>query len=402
MSRNDQGGDAVQFYRSFLVVSLWEVAMTGAVSFSGAWLWSIRTHVTGIMLYYLLWFGTMTVIFAWGTHARKTPNPIRLQTSGIAMAMAYLAAFLMLASWIRVLIWLIAMMVGLASGLYWLAVYVRAAQATYNHERYNAWLGMIETGAAVVIPPVVGAVIVASPGLRGYRLTFLGAFILLAVALSLTLSQASSARDGDAKAERRAGTTWLLSRPQLPFVGLGLLGFRDGMLFFMPGLWLFMLTQNAAVLGWYLTCQAIVQTVMFAASASRWRLPLWAALSAGIIAGGILLRWHTTSGIFVYGILNAFGYPAYKVPLEGRALSVIQEWSTDAQERIRWTSLKEFWLNGGRLAAFVLLFLILAFGASPLPTIRWLLIGWGGVSFALYYSIRRIGESQSVLGGVNT
>ncbi len=178
---------------------LWEIATTAAASFTGAWLWRIHTPPDTVILYYLVWFGVMTGVFGVGAVTRYPAASRTMQALGLSVAIIYLGAFAVLGSDARGWVWALAGLTGLASGLYWLALYAQAAHAVHASQatQYTAWLGVVETGAGVAVPPLTGLVIAALPGLVGYRLIFLGAAVLVAVALILSQIEPGGRRCGN-------------------------------------------------------------------------------------------------------------------------------------------------------------------------------------------------------------
>ncbi len=188
-----------------------------------------------------VWFGIMALIFGMGAHNRRPVAADTVQALGLGVAILYLGTFRALGTDSRVWVWALAGLTGDSSGLYWLALYVQAAytvQTTHATE-YTSWLGIVETGAAVVVPPLSGAIISAFPGILEYRFIFVGAALLISSPPKTSLAV-------ETHPQPVQSSTWL--RVLWTMASLGL---RDGVLFFLPGLYLFLKTESSVWLGGY-------------------------------------------------------------------------------------------------------------------------------------------------------
>ena len=367
------------FVRRFLVLGLWEIATTAAASFTGAWLWRIHTPVNSVILYYLLWFGVMTGIFGVGALNRHPVTAPTVRDLGLSVAVIYLGAFAALGSDSRGWVWALAGLTGLASGLYWLALYTQAAQTVRSAQgaSYAVWLGVVETGAGIAVPPLAGLAIAAVPGLAGYRLIFLGSAVLVCAALVMSRIERPEPAKPEQVDLRPATARW-----RLVLYSMAALGLRDGVLFFIPGYYLFVLTARPVLLGMYLALTAAVQTIAFWVYGRRPWPPL-STLAASLAGGAALWLASPVPGIFVLGLVTAATYPAFKVPLESHALAVIKDLSGSSGPAVRRTSAKELALNVGRVGGLATLWLAVVWSAHPIPVLRSLLIGWPAVAFIL-------------------
>lgn len=360
-------------FRRLLVPGLWEVATTASAGFTGAWLWRMHTAIPDIVLYYVLWFGVMSAVFLAGAAYRRPPAYDILQGVGLGVAVGYLAGFAALGRATPTWIWLLACLTGLASGLYWLALYAESAHSlpTNQGDQWTAWIGMVETVPALAVPPVVGLVITALPGVTGYRVVFGAAAVLIAVALMV--SQWTRPPHGDDEvSDQPKGEPSGWHRVLWSMAGLGL---RDGVLFFIPGLYLFFRTQSPILLGEYWAWQAAIQTGAFWVYGHRPWTP-WITLVASLGGGVAVWLWPVVPGVFALGLLTGAAYPGLKVPLESHALFTIQSLFPRKTEQVRHTSQKELSLNLGRLAGFVGLWVLVLRTAHPLGAVHDLLVIW--------------------------
>ena len=364
-----------------LVPALWEVATTAAASFTGAWLYRINTPLPTIVVYYLIWFGVMAAVFGAGASLRRALAVDTVQSMGLGVATLYLILFATLGTDSRAWVWALAVLIGAASGLYWLALYVQAALTiqTGDAAAYTSWLGMLETGAAVIVPPLTGWIVASFPGILGYRLVFCGAAALVVGALFVSRKHPSSSAVVRPRQQSDHVSGW---RPVL--WTMALLGLRDGVLFFLPGLYLFFRTGNSVWLGAYLSTQAAVQTAAFWLF-GRWPWhPAW-TLVAALLGGLAIGTFPPVLGVFALGLSSGATYPAFKVPLESHALEAIQK--LPASDQFRRTSQKEWALNTGRMGGYVIVWDLVQTVTHPMPALRTLLALWPALAIVLTMAV---------------
>lgn len=229
-----------QVRRLLVIAGLWELAMGWATSFIGAWFWHLHTPLSAIVLYYLLWFLVMGLVFGWGATTARRLAYQRLRGMGIVVALIYMGLLAVLGPASRHVSWLVAILTGLSSGFYWVSLYVGGAASVSSEQAawYNAWIGILENVFAIAGPPVAAGIIVAFASGVGYRVVFGLAMTVLAVALILG--------SGSARHPAMAVATEPPPQKALQHVrwSMAALGLRDGLLFFIPGLYLFMVTRN--------------------------------------------------------------------------------------------------------------------------------------------------------------
>lgn len=377
----------------FAVASLWELAMALASSFVGAWFWHIHTPARAIVTYDIILIAVMTGLFAWGSRLSRWMPSQRMMQWGITIYMIYLLLLMALGITSRQFYLLLALLNGISAGLYWLALYIATAIWVKGNEAewYNSWIGVIENGFAIIAPPLAGWIITQFPRALGYQIVFGISVILLALAFGIVhYGEAPSMPVLDAPAVSETKDLW-----KRMTIAVTVLGLRDGVLFFIPSLYLFIATDNALLLGLYLTVQGGTQVLAFYINS---RLPatarsvgLWVlALSLSFAATAALLLLSPISAIFVFGLFNSLSYPLYKVAIESMALEVIQKTGHSLEARTVLTSRKEAWLNGGRtVSLLILLLFMLIFSRHHLLVIRNVLAFWPLLTGLIYVSYRQ-------------
>jgi hypothetical protein len=233
---------------------------------------------------------------------------------------------------------------------------------------YNSWAGAIEAGLGLAIPPASGALIRLLPDRLGYHVIFgLGVASLTTAAVILMPARRDVAVVPTSRPSPRSRRPpigrrwfWLL----LSFSSLGL---RDGLYFVIPGLLLFIVSQNAEWLGLYTAMQALLEGGIFFLLAhwqklAKSRATLVTAATVSLL--GVAWIWLPLRPVALFGLgaLVACAYPPLKVALESRALEQIQRASTGPAGDTHLTAVKEVAINGGRVVS--LLTVVAVVGAS--------------------------------------
>jgi YQGE family putative transporter len=383
--------------RLFLINTGWTLAMYLASSFVGAWFWNIGTGLRPILLFYATLFAVMVATFAVASRSRWFPSSALLLTLGIFLNALYLMLMLLLRGESRHVLVLLALLDGASGSFYWLSLFVLAATwVPVEHVAwYNSWTGTIEAVLGLTAPIVSGVVIRSFHHLLGYRLIFLTAVVALMISAAVSWSKGPPSAPRQVAVGRRArspATVW--GRLLWGFLFLGL---RDGLYFFVPGLLLYIITQNAVWLGVYNAWTAGLQGLGFwlltrPALRRRAEWGILGATALGLV--GIFLLFTTLNPwtIMILGAVISLSYPPLKVRLESDALTVIGAARHTYGDRTRLTSVKEVWINVGRLSSLLILIGVLTLvpGSVPLRLMRWFLAIWSLLPAALSVILRGV------------
>lgn len=383
--------------RLFFITTGWTLAMYSASNFIGAWFWDIGTGIRPILLFYTTLFVVMVASFASAARIRGHLSSRRMMGLGIILNAAYLALLLILQTKTREYYIPLAVLDGLSSSFYWLALYVLASTWVKEGQAswYNSWTGAIEAVLGLVVPPLAGWVIQDVPGLNGYRVIFFAAFLSLLACVALIVA-ARRDPDADPAAVNRStakifGLPSGWTRLMWSFWGLGM---RDGMYFFVPNLLLYIVTHSTLLLGAFSAMQAAIQGILFwgltrAGGRLGGRRGMLVATIVGLTAVGLIVVPLNASVLFVLGAVIALAYPSFKVVLETAALTAITRYGRNEEEKIRLTGLKEVWINGGRLFSLVFLVALLTLlGPLHIPDFRWILGLWSLVPLGMFLIAR--------------
>jgi YQGE family putative transporter len=353
-----------------------------ASSFIGAWFWDIGTGLIPIIIFYSILFFVMVTSFGLASIIRGRIRSLTLITLGILLNIGYLGLLLVLKQDARQYYAWLALVEGLSSSFYWLALFVLASSWVENRQAdwYNGWTGTLEAILGLIIPPLSGWIIATLPGISGYRAVFALAFLSLVGCLAL-ISFGNRPQALPAPRNRREPLPVIPGWHRLLW-SFWALGMRDGIYFFVPGLMLYIVTHSTVLLGFFVAMQAAIEGVIFWLLA-RWsskisrRTSLRIATLISILAFFVLRRPLNALTLFGLGVLIALAYPSYKIALESSALTAINRYSAHEGDRIQLTGIKEVWINSGRLLS--LLILLAVIGLIPhfqIGNLRWILGFW--------------------------
>ncbi|PSR33385.1 MAG: hypothetical protein C7B46_10020 [Sulfobacillus benefaciens] len=368
--------------RLFLISTLWTLSSYMASNFIGAWFWDIGTGLVPIIVFYSILFIVMVISFGMASVIRGRIRSLTLMTLGILFNIGYLGLLLALKTEARQYYAMLAVIEGLSSSFYWLALFVLASTWVENRQAdwYNGWTGTLEAVLGLIIPPLSGWIIASLPGISGYRTVFALAFLSL-VGCLLLVSFGNRPQALPAPRHHREPLPAIPGWRRLLW-SFWALGMRDGIYFFVPGLVLYIVTHSTVLLGFFVAMQAAIEGVIFWLLA-RWsskisrRTSLRMATLISILAFFILRRPLNAATLFSLGAMIALAYPSYKVALESSALTAINRYSAHEGDRIQLTGVKEVWINSGRLLS--LLILLAVIGLIPhfqIDNFRWILGFW--------------------------
>ncbi|NMP24091.1 hypothetical protein [Sulfobacillus harzensis] len=373
-----------------------------ASNFVGAWFWDIGTGLRPILLFYALLFVAMVTVFGLASKIRGRVSSPALMTLGIILNALYLALLLILKTKTREFFVPLAILDGLSSSFYWLSLFVLASSWVESGQAswYNSWTGTLEAILGLLAPPLSGWIIQALPGLTGYRTVFFIAFVALLACAWLILTAHHRIRAEDLPASQSVSTAIIPEWRRLGW-SFWALGMRDGLYFFVPSLLLFIVTNNAVLLGTFSAMQAAIEGVVF------WALTRWSHALSGdkglfiatlvaLTALGVIFLPLNAWVLFLLGAAIALSYPSFKVRLESAALDTIGRHSQNDADRMGLTGAKEVWINVGRLMSLgIVLLIVTLVGKQDLRALRWTLGLWSLVPVLLYLTARRLPQPQT-------
>lgn len=348
--------------RLWWAFSLWNGAGALSALFIDAFLWHRTASLPIVVSYQAGFFVGMLVAFT----ACRSAHLARLNLTAISgviltAAMVWVASFGTLA--VRFPIPL-GLLTGLAYGIFFFAFYnvLQYSVSVQDHDRVSSRIGVWEATIWLTGPLIAGAWLNAS-GPSGYAELFAVSAVLFAAAAAVApaappLFCPVPSPDSSPEASRRPSWVRLLA-------GLGLIGLREGSLALLPALWVFVITGLPWLLGLYAAivagCEVLGYALprRFVPSLGRPRL---LTLATALAVGGVLvliLAGPTPWSLTVFGGVEAAASACLRTVAESTSLDLIGGRPSGASIAV---SAKEQALNGGRLAALVLLLALVATG----------------------------------------
>lgn len=363
-------------------------------TFVNVYLWKAKNDFTLIGWYAVAQQVTMGAVFWIGGKWVKEHNKMNALRAGVGVAGLFYGLVLLLGSAAVTYVWLLGAVMGIASGLFWLAFNVVYFEVTdpSTRDRFNGWAGLLSSGAGMAAPWISGWLIVRMSGANGYRLIFsisLGVFVAGVLISFLLRKRKVKGEYGWTYAFREAADgkgPW-----RRIFYAMVAQGVREGVFGFMIALMVYISTRNEMKLGNFSLITSGVAFVSFYLTGRFLKVGFryWGMLigAAAVISVILPFFWAVHYGtLLIFGIGTALFIPLYSIPITSVVFDMIGRNAESAQRRVEFIVLREIGLNTGRMlgtlafigvvsyttAALPLNLLLLAVGSSPL--VAWLFI----------------------------
>lgn len=366
---------------TFVNVYLWKAKNDFALI---GWFAAVQQLVMGL---------TFWVMGKWVKEHNKM-NALRL---GVLVSALFYGLVLLLGPAAVDWIWLLGLVHGLGSGLFWLAFNVVYFEVTDpdNRDKFNGLAGLLGSGAGMLAPWLSGILITRMSNATGYRLIFtLSLIVFLLGAISSFFLK---------KRKSEGHYEWLFIVRRLKkqegswgriFLAMMAQGVREGVFGFMIALLVYISTRNEMTLGNFSLYTSAVSLLSFYA-VGHWlkpRMRKWGMLAgvAGMIVVIFPFFWtvnYTT--LLVFGLGTALCIPLYSVPLTSTAFDLIGRDGESVSKREEFVVLRELGLNGGRLLGTMVFLAVIVFSPTPL-SINLLLLGIGSSPIVVWALLRRL------------
>ncbi|MCZ8519392.1 MULTISPECIES: MFS transporter [Paenibacillus] len=360
-------------------------------TFVNVYLWKSKGDFTLIGWFTLVTHLTMALTFWLAGKWVKEYNKMNCLRAGVAVAALFYTLVLSFGD--RAAEWFVplGMVIGLSSGLFWIAFNVVYFEVTDpdNRDKFNGWAGLIGSFVGMVAPWISGFLIVRLQAAQGYRLIFSLSLIvfLIGVVVSFFL-----------KKRKASGTyewllTWRCLRRDAVWrtIGLALVaqGMREGVFGFMIGLLVYVHTGSEMSLGNFSLITSAVALLSFLA-AGRMLKPRYRHTAMLIGAAMLVLIilpffWKVNfTTLLVFGIGAAIFFPLYGIPMTSMVFDRIGSDEESARRREEYIVLRELALNGGRLLGTSVFIAVVSFTQSP-AVLNWLLLALGSSPLLAWY-----------------
>lgn len=402
-SGSSRGGGRLDRQAVLLLAVNGLFAVANALSglFVNVYLWKMKQDFALIGWFAFTQQLSMALTF-WiaGKWVKERNKMIALRTGVAVNALFYLAILLLQARSIDYVVPL-GMMMGLASGLFWLAFNVVYFEVTGpdNRDRFNGWAGLLGSGAGMLAPWLSGWLISRMTDTAGYRLIFslsLGVFVV-GVVVSIFLKKRK------AQEKYRWGHTLGMLRDDRSswrrvFAALVAQGMREGVFGFVIGLLVFISTNNEANLGNFSLVTSAVGFISF------WMVGKWLKPSYrkwGMLVGVVMITlvivpffWKVSyATLLLFGIGVGLFIPLYTVPMTSAVFDLIGMDRQSAALRVEYVVMRELGLNAGRMLGTLLFILTVSYSTSP-PVVNSLILFVGSFPLLVWALMRGMVDSR--------
>lgn len=325
----------------------------------------------------------------------KEHNKMNALRLGIAVSGLFYLAVLWLGSRAVHYIWPLGILLGIASGLFWLAFNIVYFEITDRDSRdaFNGWVGLLGSLTGIVGPWVSGRLISAMHGSRGYRIVFILSLCIYSAAAVLSFFLKKRKTSGEYQwmepwRRLKDSRKWRQTSAALFFQGL-----REGVFSFLIGLLVYLAAKEESRLGQFTLITSAVSLFSFWA-AGKWLKPRFR--SAGMLSGAFLLiavivplLWKVSYvTLLLMGIGTSLFIPLYMLPMVSTSFDLMGENEDSANRRVELIVLRELSLMTGRLTGTLIYIGILSISASP-RTITLLMLGLGAAPIGSWLFLRR-------------
>ncbi|AEI45324.1 MFS transporter [Paenibacillus mucilaginosus] len=371
-------------------------------TFVNVYLWKSKGDFSLIGWFTLVTHLTMALTFWIAGKWVKEHNKMNCLRAGVAVA----ALFYTLVLWFgdRAADWFVplGMVIGMSSGLFWIAFNVVYFEVTGpdTRDKFNGWAGLVGSFIGMVAPWISGFLIVRLQAAQGYRLIFTLslAVFLVGVIVSFFL-----------KKRKSSGTyewflTWRCLRKDAAWrtIGLALMaqGAREGVFGFMIALLVFVHTGSEMSLGNFSLVTSAVALLSFLVAGrllkpgSRRKAMLIGAAMLVLIILPFFWRVNFTT-LLIFGIGAAIFYPLYGIPMTSIVFDRIGSDEESAKRREEYIVLRELALNGGRLLGTTVFIVVVSLTQSP-AALNWLLLALGSSPLLAWYWMSKASKAGQV------
>ncbi|MCR8643202.1 MFS transporter [Paenibacillus sp. N1-5-1-14] len=362
------------FYWLILENTLFAAASALSGTFVNVYLWKASQDYAVLGWFSLLQFLTMAITFCLAGIWVKEGNKMNCLRAGVAASAVFYLCVLMLGTSSVTYVWLLGILQGAASGLFWLAYNVLYFEVTSPDDRdvFNGWVGALTSLSGMIAPWISGFIIVHMPDEKGYSVIFsisMGIFIL-GVIVSFFITKREPV------GEYMWSHSWgHFKKKNTPWrricAALAAQGFREGVFGFMIGLLVYIATSSEQKLGNYALLTSAVSFVSYWIVGRyvkvRWRSTCMWIGAVCMVALIIPFFWRIDYvTLLIFGVGVALSIPLYTLPITSAVFDLIGSNEEHVRLREEFIILRELALNAGRLLGVIVFILVLSWRTDPL------------------------------------
>ncbi|MDF2924240.1 MAG: transporter [Paenibacillaceae bacterium] len=326
----------------------------------------------------------------------KEFNKMNVLRAGVLVAALFYGVVLFLGHGAVNYVWLLGIVQGLGSGLFWLSFNVVYFEVTDpdSRDRFNGIAGLLGSGAGMLAPWLSGFVITRMSDTNGYRLIFSLSLLVFILGAITSFFLKKRKEEGHYSwffvfhCMKKSGV-W-----KRTFLAMMAQGVREGVFGFLIALLVYISTGNEMKLGNFSLVTSAVAFISFygVGRLLKPKLRKWGMLAgvAGMILVIVPFFWSVSyTTLLIFGIGTSLFIPLYTVPVTSTAFDLIGRDEEGARRREEFIVLRELGLNAGRILGTIGFIAVVVFSPTPLA-INLLMLGVGSSPFVVWLLLREL------------
>jgi len=371
----------------------------GALSgtYFGIYIWKASNDYMRLGWFTLITHVAMGLTFWIAGNAAKEGNKMILLRLGIGISAAFYAIVLLLKGNAIHYIWLLGIIQGMATGLFWLAFNVVYFEATEpdNRDRFNGWTGTIGSLVGIVVPWSSGFLISKLGGDAGYRVIFILSLCIFVAGIAVSFFLRNRKTKGNYdwrwpyELLKDPGTSW-----RAVLGGLASQGIRESVFGVIIGVLIYVQTGSEMKLGNFMLVTSAVGFISFLIAGKRLK-PEWR--NRGMLVGAIalvaavlpLFAGLSYATLLAFGVSAALFFPLYLLPMTSTVFDLIGRDEGSVQRRVEFVVARELALNVGRIIGMTVFMCTISVSKAP-AVIIWLLLVVGSSPLLSWVFMRKV------------
>lgn len=343
-------------------------------TYFGVYIWKASKDFMQLGWFTLFSHLFMAITFWIAGNGVKEGNKMIVLRLGIGVSAVFYASVLLLGDKAVHYVWLLGIVQGMATGLFWLAfnvIYFEVTNAD-NRDRFNGWTGVMGSLVGMIVPWSSGYLISRMTGETGYRVIFMISFGIFVTGIGVSFFLRNRKTEGQYdwrlfyRLLNHPNTSW---RPVLR--ALAAQGIRESVFGVLIGVLIYVQTGSELQLGNYALITSAVGFVSFFAT-GKWLKPAWRnkGMQVGVIALTVVILplffGVSFTTLLIFGVGAALFFPLYTLPMTSTVFDLIGRDENSVRQRVEYVVARELALNVGRIAGMVIFMGTISVSREPM------------------------------------